>query len=205
VKRTPYVRLIASGGLIGIVLAGVALRYGGEALVVSRPVEEPSVIVALASHEWERLPVAAQLGRRYTAAQILLTLPTHITEHRCYECSERVDWLAEAGIDRDRVVVLPQPVANTHDEAQAAAAFAARHRIDRLVIVTSPYHARRALATFRHLFGLAGVQVDIGLATPSGGVDPRHWWLRDYDRRYAVYEWAAIAYYAVRYGVSPVV
>jgi uncharacterized SAM-binding protein YcdF (DUF218 family) len=187
------------------VLVGFAVRYSGETLVVSRQVEAPNVIVVLASHEWERLPAAAQLARRHTAAKVLLTLPVHITSTNCHDCSQRLNWLSEAGIDPDRVTVLPQRVTNTYDEANAAAAWVRGHQIDRLVIVTSPYHARRALATFRHLFDSAGVQADIGLATPLAGVDPTRWWLRHYDRQYVTYEWAGIIYYAIRFGVSPFV
>ena len=204
-KRARWVRIFGPTVLVSIALVGFALRCGGETLVVSRPTEEPNVIVALASHESERLPVAAALARRYPAAQVLLTLPAHITRHSCYDCSDRLAWFSDAGIDQGRVTVLPQRVANTHDEAEVAAAFARRNQIDRLIIVTSPYHARRALATFRHVFGSAGVKVEIGIATPSSGVDPRHWWSRRYDRAYVAYEWAGIVFYAIRFGVSPIV
>ena len=174
-------------------------------LLVDRPIDQPDAIVVLASHEWERLPVAAELGRRYPAAQVLLTLPVEVTEHNCHECSERLSRLTEAGINPDRVIVLPQLVTNTYDEARAARAFAARHGIDRLVIVTSPYHGRRALATFRHLFRSAGVSTDLGLLTASPGIDPARWWLRHYDREYVAYEWTGIVYYAIRFGVLPTV
>jgi len=204
-RRSAYIRIAGVAVFVSIVLVGFALRYGGEGLVVSRRTNDPNVIVVLASHEWERLPVAAALARRYGAAQVLLTLPAKISGHNCYKCSERRTWLSEAGVDADRITVLPQGVANTYDEAKATAAFARRNRTDRLVVVTSPYHARRALVTFRHLFDSVGVRADIGLATPSSGVVPTQWWLRSYDRKYVTYEWAAIVFYAIRFGISPVV
>jgi uncharacterized SAM-binding protein YcdF (DUF218 family) len=202
-RRSRYARFNTAAGLVSIVLVGFGLRYGGEALVVSRQIEEPDVIVVLASHELERLPVAAQLARRYPAAQVLLTLPVEVTAHNCYDCSERVRWLGDAGVERERVTVLPQRVTNTYDEAKATTAFVSRQRIDRLVIVTSPYHGRRALATFRHEFKLAGVGTELGLATPLSGVDPMRWWLRRYDREYVTHEWVGIVYYAIRLGVPP--
>lgn len=202
-RRSYRVRLNIAAGTVGIVLIGLALRFGGETLVVARQVDEPDAIVVLASHEWERLPVAVQLARRYPAARLLLTLPAHVTEHNCYRCSERLSWLSGEGVDGQRVTVLPERVVNTYDEAKATTAFASRHRVDRLVIVTSAYHGRRALATFRHLFGLADIHTQIGLTTQLSGVDPARWWLRRYDREYVTYEWAGIVYYAIRYGVSP--
>ena len=163
------------------------------------------MIVVLASHESERLPVAAALARRYAAARVLLTLPTKINVSNCEHCLERPTWLSGAGVDRERVTVLSERVTNTYDEAKATAAYAHRNRIDRVVVVTSPYHARRALATFRHLFDSEGVKARIGLAIPSPPAAPERWWLRDYDRRYVTYEWAALVFYAIRFGVSPVV
>ncbi len=128
-----------------------------------------------------------------------------MTEHNCYECSKRLSWLSEAGIALHRITVLPQPVTNTFDEVKAARAFLNRQRIDRLVIVTSPYHGRRALATFRHLFRSVDVRTHIGLVTPLSSVNPERWWLRRYDRHYVAYEWAAIVYYLIRFGIPPVV
>lgn len=204
-KRSRSVRFRAVAGLAGILLIGFAVRYSGETLVLSRHVDRPNVIVVLASHEWERLPTAAQLARQNAAAQVLLTLPVHVTSSNCHDCSQRLTRLSEAGIDPNRVTVLSQRVTNTYDEATAAAAWVRRHQIDRVVVVTSPYHARRALATFRHQFGSAGIRADIGLETPLAGVHPTRWWLRPYERQYVTYEWAGIIYYAIRFGVSPFV
>ncbi len=187
------------------VLTVLALGWAGDTLLITRPLDRPDAIVVLASHEWERLPVAAELARRNPDARVLLTLPVEVTEHNCHKCAERLDWLRDAGIERGRVTVLPHLVTNTYDEASASRAFVTRHGIDRLVIVTSPYHGRRALATFRHLFQSAGVEADLGLVTASSGIDPARWWLRRYDREYVAYEWAGIVYYAIKFGVAPTV
>jgi len=204
-RRTGYTRFAVMAALVGIVLAGFVVRYAGATLVVTRHVDEPDAIVVLASHEWERLPVAAELARRYPAAHVLLTQPVHVTEHNCHECGERVGWLNAAGVARDRVTVLSQRVTNTYDEARAATAFVHQHAIDRVVIVTSPYHGRRAVATFDHVFKSAGVPAGIGLATSLSSADPARWWRRRYDRDYVAYEWAGIVYYAIRFGVPPIV
>jgi uncharacterized SAM-binding protein YcdF (DUF218 family) len=102
-----------------------------------------------------------------------------------------------------RLTVLPQPVKNTYDEAKATRTFVEEHRVERLLVVTSPYHGRRALATFRHLFKAAGLSTRVGLASPVSRAMPSRWWLRRYDRDYVAYEWAGIVYYAIRFGVLP--
>ena len=184
-------------------LVALVVRYGGAMLVVSEPVEHPDAIVVLASHEWERLPVAVQLARRHPAARLWLTQPAQVTEHNCYECAQRLDWLKAEGIDPQRVTVLPKRVVNTYDEAGATAAFVSEQPINQLVIVTSAYHGRRALATFRHVFRQTGVHTHIGLAAAMSAATPTHWWRRRYDRDYVAYEWAGIVYYALRFGVLP--
>jgi len=201
-NRSPRAVLSAALAIV-VVLTALVFRYAGDLLVVSKTVDRPDAIVVLASHEWERLPVAARLARQYPAAQLLLTLPTLVTEHNCYECSERIDWLNASGVDRGRIVVLPDTVTNTYDEAKASAAFVSGHGIRRLVIVTSPYHGRRALATFRHLFKNARIETEVTLASPMSHIVPDRWWLRTYDREYVAYEWAGIVYYAIRFGVMP--
>jgi uncharacterized SAM-binding protein YcdF (DUF218 family) len=190
--------------IAGVALVALGIRYAGAMLIVSEHVDAPDAIVVLASHEWERLPVAAQIAHRHPAARVWLTLPAEVTEHNCFECADRVEWLRAEGIDEQRVTVLPQRVVNTYDEAQATAAFVDDHPIDRLVIVTSAYHGRRALATFRHLFTLTGVRAHVGLAPATSNAQPARWWRRRYDRDYVAYEWAGIVYYALRYGVLPV-
>ena len=204
-RRASRARFGGGAALALAVLATVVVRFAGDALVIAEQVHEPDAIVVLASHEWERLPVAADLARQYPTARVLLTQPAEITEHNCFECSTRVDRLGKSGIHRHRVVLLPEGVTNTYDEAKAAAAFVGRERVDRVLVVTSPYHGRRALATFRHLFKSAGLEAHVGLASPSSGVDPRRWWLRSYDREYVAYEWAGVIYYAIWFGVPPLV
>jgi uncharacterized SAM-binding protein YcdF (DUF218 family) len=183
----------------------LALRYGGDTLIVSAEVGKPDAIVVLASHEWERLPVAAELARTYPAARVLLTLPSQVTEHNCHECSERTNWLARAGVSRERLTVLPQTVRNTYDEARATQSFVQTQGFERVLVVTSPYHGRRALATFRHVFKSAGLATRVGLASPVSLATPDRWWLRRYDRDYVAYEWSGIIYYAIRFGVPPTV
>ncbi len=74
-----------------------------------------------------------------------------------------------------------------------------------MMVVTSPYHGRRALATFRAVFAGSPTRVGIALALQESGVRPLTWWMHPYDRWYVTYESAALAMYLVRYGVNPFV
>ena len=177
----------------------------GNALVVSQPVAAPDAIVSLGSHEWERLPVAARLARANPHAVVLLTQPVWATDKNCHRCQERVNWLVRAGVAPTRIFVLASRVRNTRDEAAAAFSYAATRGVRSMMIVTSPYHGRRALAVFRSTFSGSPVRIGIEVATAESQARPSSWWMHSYDRWYVAYESAALLMYLVRYGVNPIV
>lgn len=193
-KRT----VLAALGLLCLAV-WLGLPYAGIWLVLSRDVPRPHAIIVLASHEWERLPVAARFARRYPAAEIWLTVPTRITARNCHRCSERVSWLAEIGVSSDRVEILPYRVRNTYEEAEAALRYAKLRGVRRILIVTSGYHTRRALATFRRVFAEAA---QIGVKGAGEGREASgDWWRSPEGRDYVAYEWAALLFYSIRFGV----
>jgi uncharacterized SAM-binding protein YcdF (DUF218 family) len=186
-----------------IAIGGFGLLEIGNLLAVSEPIPSPDAIVVLGSHEWERLPVAARLARRNPKAMVLLTTPVWVTDKNCYQCNSRVDWLVRSGVARRRIAMLAHKVRNTHDEAAATYSYAATRGVRSVLVVTSAYHGRRALATFRSVFAAAPVRVGIQTALAESGAMPRRWWMGAYDRWYVAYESAAIVMYAARYGVNP--
>lgn len=197
-----WLALFAATVLLVVVTVGV--RWAGHLLVVSLPPRRgPDAIVSLASHEWERLPAVATLAREYPSAVVLLTLPLRVTEQNCHRCSERRGLLIKAGVEADRVHILTDRVSNTRDEAAACLAYATRAKPSEIIIVTSPYHTRRALATFRRVFDGTEVKLAVHPALGTSPARPLQWWRQPYDRAYVAYEWAAIAYYAIRFGVYP--
>jgi uncharacterized SAM-binding protein YcdF (DUF218 family) len=164
----------------------------GRALVVSRDIGPPDAIVMLASHEWERLPAAAELARTYPSSVVLLTVPLQVTKFNCHLCGERPAWLEHEGVAPDRIVQLaPNPVSTTYGEALAVRAYAAMHPFRKLVVVTSPYHCRRALHVFEQIMSGSGVDVGVLPASAYSIADPARWWRHPYDRWYVTYEWAA--------------
>ena len=169
----------------------------GTALVVDAPLVDPQAIIVLGSHEWERLPAAAALAQRHPAAVVFLTVPKAVTKYNCHDCAARAERLVAAGVAPARIVELSFLVSNTRDEAIAARAECLQRNYTRLLIVTSPYHTRRARATFESVF--AGTGITVGIVPSSASpARPRRWWMAAYDRAYVRYEWAAILYHAVR-------
>jgi uncharacterized SAM-binding protein YcdF (DUF218 family) len=185
--------------LAAAVLLAVALRHAGTALIVAEEIATPDAIVSLASHEWERLPAAAALARRAPEARVLLTVPMAVNAYNCHGCADRIGRLEAAGVARDRIEVLRRAVYRTTDEAEAFREWAGLHRPRSVVVVTSPYHTRRALASFRK--ALAGTGIAVGIHPAESVVDPPRWYWYKFDRWYVIYEWRARVFYLIRFGV----
>ena len=164
--------------------------------------EHPDTIISLASHEWERLPRTASMARENATALVVLTLPQPVNIYNCHDCGGRIGRLQRLGVPPDRVRIIPLTSPGTYGEALAALAFARRAPIQRLLIVTTPYHTRRSLAAFRAVFAGSGVTIGIEPAD-SSPAQPNRWWATPYDRSYVAYEWAAVLYYSLRYHIAP--
>lgn len=186
----------------GALLALVGLLVGstplGPWLIREQPLERPDAILVLGSHESERLPHAARLARQWPGAALLLTFPVAVTPLNCQDCLNRAATLARAGVEPGRVHVLTPRVRNTFDELTVAADWLRASKTTRLLVVTSPYHTRRvgglAAAVLPGVaVGVAACPVPDGLAWP--------WWSRRYDRRYVVYELAALVNNSWRHGL----
>ena len=179
-------------GIAVAIAALVVLRAGGTTLVVTQEIDRPDLVVSLASHEWERLPVAAQVAARYPEARVVLTLPPVVTRHRCHGCPFRAELLVSLGVERDRIRVVPLSESNTRGEARAVGAFMRANDLHRVLVVTSAYHTRRALGTFeRELQADHDIVGVVGADVKTWAV-PGRWWSRPYDRWYVTYEWAAL-------------
>ena len=189
---------------IALGTAALVARDAGTALVVSQPLTQPDAIVSLGSHEWERLPLAAEVARSHPNAFVLLTVPRKLNAFNCHDCAGRVGLLQHLGVAPARIRILPLAVANTYDEARSTLDFAKHNGIHHLLVVTSAYHTRRALAVFSSVFEGTNVEVGIVPALATLPAQPRRWWASPYNRWYVTYEWAAIAYYAIRHGIIAV-
>jgi uncharacterized SAM-binding protein YcdF (DUF218 family) len=111
----------------------------------------------------DRISRAAILVRTGQARQVLISgglafpLPGEVPEAELL-----AGWLRDQGIPADRIVVEPRS-RNTRENALESAALVAKHGWKRVLLVTSAWHAPRALGCFRA----------VGLAPDLLGVDHR--------------------------------
>jgi uncharacterized SAM-binding protein YcdF (DUF218 family) len=84
----------------------------------------------------------------------------------------RHDGVPDAAIRQLRT---PGGTASTEDEAELFAAYARLHDFERVIVVTSDYHTRRARRAFRHALDPLGIEVRMA-AVPSADFRPADWW-----------------------------
>lgn len=152
-------------------------------------------IVLLAGNSRERGPVAAALFHDGYADRIILT-----NDGVCSSWSTKynrnlfqVEWteedLVNAGVPRERIVRLPFYGSSTMHDALAVRGHVVQHDLKKLVLVTSDYHVRRALWSFREVFADHPVEMK---AFPS---------VSTVGRKGHVVEFWKFQWYRVRYGM----
>jgi uncharacterized SAM-binding protein YcdF (DUF218 family) len=89
--------------------------------------------------------------------------------------------LLKLGVPANAVILGRSPAVNTADEAQQTAAVIAARGLSSLVVVTSPFHTRRAGIIFRRVLP-EGVAVHVA-GSPYSESRPDRWWGTHRDRR----------------------
>jgi len=98
---------------------------------------------------------------------------------------------ARAGLSRARILVDDRSE-STVQNARNSARLMRRYRLRRAILVTSPYHTRRAAMAFREEFRRWGLDVRV-TATEHSFFEVDRWWTREFDRWLVTREYGKIA------------
>jgi uncharacterized SAM-binding protein YcdF (DUF218 family) len=194
---------------ISCILIWPLVAWGGAKLLITdAPLENADAIVVLggSANYRERAREAARLMLEGRAPRVLITNdnmtgPWSSVDQRnlfFYERSLKV--ITNAGVPANSVEVLMQPVSSTQEEAELVRQYAAEHRLNSVLIVTSAYHSRRALWTFSRAFRDTGIRIGLVNVKP-GDQSPRPatWWLSIRGWRLVPTEYVKMLYYVVKY------
>jgi len=180
---------------------------GARGLIVREPLDRPDAIVVLSGSSTlaERMQYAASLYSKNRSQKILLTTDNQqgswstAEQRNPYFYEIAMKELIRLGVPSQNVELIGPPVTSTWDEAQVLKEYSKAHNLRSLLIVTSSYHSRRALWTFRTHFQDTGIQVGIdpvptGIQTPY----PATWWLRPRGWQLVFIEYLKLIYYLFR-------
>jgi uncharacterized SAM-binding protein YcdF (DUF218 family) len=164
------------------------LAWGAARLLIVRTPAEPADIIVMMSGSatfHERAQHAAQLYKEGRAAKIILTNDnlrsgwSEKEQRNPFYYERAKDELIQLGVPQQNIEVLMDPILGTYDEACTIKLYCERHNIHSVVVVTSGYHSRRALWTFRKVFSDSNTEV--GMDPVAAGIDtpsPATWWFK---------------------------
>jgi uncharacterized SAM-binding protein YcdF (DUF218 family) len=179
-----------------ILLVTIALIFICRPLMtVAVPLEKVDVIVLLAGSYEERAPLAISLYQTGKAGQILLTDDgvrrgwSREHQRNLFTMERAMIDLEKHGVPRHSIVMLPFRKSGTVYDAFAVRDYILKHNIHSILLVTSDYHTRRSLWTFRQV--LQKLPVTIGIEPAASSVSL----LSD-----TALEYIKFIYYLVRFG-----
>lgn len=149
-RRNIFNKRIRIGILIALLWAAILLfaAYAGCLLIVEAP-EHSDVILVLAGETDHRPARALELLDQGYGRKVVLDVPAGV---KIFDVSE-AQLAAKYGEDHSRggaVDVCPITGLSTRDESRDAEKCLSREKGNRILIVTSAFHTRRALSIFRH-------------------------------------------------------
>lgn len=191
-------RLFVGIGLsvAALVLASLAVTKAGTWLVVADPLQPARSVVVFGGHVPFRAMEAAAIYKQGWTAEVWLTQGAvreddaalaQLGIHRAAEYVYSRQVLERLGVPDDAIRVLPEPVVNTVDEVRAIACELKAARADRVILVTSKYHARRVKALWHSLVG--NHPEAIVRYAPSDPFEPGRWWRHTADAMAVSREW----------------
>jgi uncharacterized SAM-binding protein YcdF (DUF218 family) len=108
--------------------------------------------------------------------------------------------MEKLGVPADKIVVLPFPggVTSTFDEAAAIRQYIQAQQANRIILVTSAFHTRRARWIFERT--LAGLPVRLEMAAVSyAGFDQTNWWKNEAGLITLNNEYIKLLFYLFKY------
>jgi uncharacterized SAM-binding protein YcdF (DUF218 family) len=205
------------GGLAGLalavalvwVLAPALLEAYARWLIVDDPLHRSDSVVALSGGDGERLAGAIQLYKKGLGASILIVGPdipflkVYTAEDSLTQGEAKRRIAIKRGIPADSVILALGPT-STWEEARRTLEVARSRNWKSIIVITDPFHTRRARAVFRHVFRGQECQVafyHLPLGRSSQNV-PR-WWKRESDTMAVMTESIKLCFYMYNYHVWP--
>ena len=154
----------------------------GRWLEVQSPLQEADLVVALGGDR-VRQDVAVRLLREGVARWVLFVGSD--VRQQDYHCLD---------VPAERTVLPPVPADTTLEEAMVTRTVVQERGLRSILIVTSPYHLRRALLIFERVFAGTGVVLYFSSA-PSRFYSTDSWWKTHVGRKAVLWEYLALLYY----------
>jgi len=196
-------RRIIAVFLVALLVVAVLTRQtwltaAGDVLVAHDDLTPSDVIVVLAGNSPFRARHAETLYARGLAPHVIISnepLSSHGVQTTWLEL--RPAGLVHLAIPDDAIIPIPEISDSTYEEALHSRAIMQARRWHSAILVTDPFHMRRAVLTFRSAFEPAGLTV---LASPADGskYGVANWWTDRNAIMRVAQEYLKLGYYVAR-------
>jgi uncharacterized SAM-binding protein YcdF (DUF218 family) len=184
------VRRFFAGFVTGIAVTGVVLALVGHVLDVEDPLKPADVIVALSGDTGARTETAVALWR---AAYAPLIIFAGASEDPNSVASGELMKRDAVALGVPESAILVEPASNTTQEnAREVATLMKARDLKTAILVTSPYHQRRAANLFARELGPAGLRFS-NYPARDPEWDPNTWWLHEPARTRTAVELAKLS------------
>lgn len=188
---------ITGGFILLVVIGALLIRAVGGFLIVADPLQPVEAVAVLSGGTPDRIVSAATYFRSQKADILIITntgariptVPQSVAEMA-------VSAAKEEGIPTGKIVVTEGKAASTADEADAVRQVLIDRKKVSVLVVTDPYHTRRARMIFRREFRGTGITV---IVRPVSGSFYRsdRWWSTAEGRQQTLQEYFKILMFLI--------
>ncbi len=178
-----------TGVVLALAVAAAGLVAVGHALAVEDPLVRSDVIVAVSGDNGPRTETAVTLWKQ-GYAPLLLFSGAALDPDSVSSAELMKRDAIRLGVPAEAILVEPDS-ATTEENARLVAELMAARGLRTAILVTSPYHQRRASVLFARSFARDGLAFrNYPARDPSW--DPDRWWMREPSRTLTLVELAKL-------------
>jgi uncharacterized SAM-binding protein YcdF (DUF218 family) len=182
----------AATALILMVAPRTILQWAGNFLVIRDPLTPSDAVIAVSGDGPERVATSIDLMRRGLARRLVISGGLYGPGINAAHVMR--DQALQSGVRADEIIVDDHST-STAENALGAARVMKAHGLRSAILVTSPYHTRRAGMMFHRVFLREGLTLRVHAVERSFfRVDG--WWTRRADRFLVVGEYLKLIAYA---------
>jgi uncharacterized SAM-binding protein YcdF (DUF218 family) len=168
----------------------------GGFLIVSDPLQQADAVMPLASGT-RRLQHAAHLIDTHHARWFVLS-NAFTDDAPDLTSVQRRNQAIEAGVRGGQIMITPNRVTSTYEEAMELRMLATENQWERVIVVTDPFHTRRARLVFRDVFANTEIGVIIR-PVEQHWYEADSWWEHGHDVLATALEYIKLVSYILGY------
>ena len=161
---------------------------GGYLVQAGPPVPADYIVVLAGDFSGYRILKAGELVRAGFARQALVSGPGEM--YGVHESDLAIPFAVQRGYPESYFVAVPNAAKSTAAEAAVLLAELRRRGAQRVDVVTSPFHTRRAGRIYRSQAGALDIHI---VAAPDPYFQPDSWWKTREGQKIFLYEWMKTA------------